>query len=82
MLGVDPDKLDIVLAVTDLEEDEVYDVEEQIYVQKTEVEDEEKYSRLQGLAERIEEVDGAKREELREDLMDLEARLDEALSTS
>lgn len=82
VLGVDPDKLDIVLAVTDLEEDEVYDVEEQVYVQKTEVEEEEKYSRLQGLAERIEEVDGAEGEELREDLLDLEARLDEALSTS
>jgi hypothetical protein len=80
VLGVDSDKLDIVLAATDLEEEEVYDVEEQAYVQKTEVEEDEKYSRLQGLAERIEEVDGEEGEELREDLRDLEARLDEALS--
>jgi hypothetical protein len=80
VLGVDSDKLDIVLAATDLEEEEVYDVEEQAYVQKTEVEEDEKYSRLQGLAERIEEVDGEEGEELREDLQDLEARLDEALS--
>lgn len=80
VLGVDADKLDVVLAATDLEEAEVYDVEEQAYVQKTEVEEEEKYSRLQGLAERIEEVDGEEGEELREDLRDLEARLDEALS--
>ncbi|WP_423751784.1 hypothetical protein [Salinirarus marinus] len=80
VLGVDSDKLDIVLAATDLEEEEVYDVEEQAYVQKTEVEEEEKYSRLQGLAERIEEVGGEEGEELREDLRDLEARLGEALS--
>lgn len=78
--GVDPDKLDVVLAVTDLEEDDVYDVEEQVYVQKTAVEEEVKYSRLQGLAKRIEEIEGAEGEELREDLLDLEARLDEALS--
>jgi len=80
VLGVDSDKLDVVLAATDLEEHEVYDVEEQAYVQKTEVEEEEKYSRLQGLAERVEEVDGEEGEELREDLRSLEARLDEALS--
>ena len=80
VLGVDSDKLDVVLAATDLEEEEVYDVEEQTYVQKSEVEEDEKYSRLQGLAERIEEVDGAESEELRDDLRDLEARLDEALS--
>jgi len=80
VLGVDSDKLDIVLAATDLEEEEVYDVEEQAYVQKTEVEENEKYSRLQGLAERIEEIDGEEGEELREDLRTLETRLDEALS--
>ncbi|WP_318570894.1 hypothetical protein [Salinigranum marinum] len=80
VLGVDPDKLDVVLTATDLEEDEVYDVEEQAYVQKTEVEEDEKYSRLQGLAERIEELDEEKSDDLREDLRNLEARLDEALS--
>ncbi len=80
VLGVDPDKLDVVLTATDLAEDEVYDVEEQVYVQKTGVEEDEKYSRLQGLAERIEAVDGEERERLREDLRDLETRLDEALS--
>jgi len=80
VLGVDPDKLDVVLAATDLAEAEVYDVEEQAYVQKTDVEEEEKYSRLQGLAERIEELDDEEGEKLREDLLDLEARLDEALS--
>lgn len=80
VLGVDPDKLDVVLTATDLEEDEVYDIEEQAYVQKTGVEEDEKYSRLQGLAERIEEVEGEEADALREDLRNLETRLDEALS--
>jgi len=80
VLGVDRDKLDVVLAVTDLGEDEVYDVEQQDYVQKTQVEEAEKYSRLRGLAGRIEELEGPEAEELRDDLLDLEARLDEALS--
>jgi hypothetical protein len=80
VLGVDRDKLDVVLAVTDLEEDAVYDVEEQVYVQKTDVQEDEKYSRLQGLAERIDEVEGAEGEELREELTALENRLEEALS--
>jgi hypothetical protein len=42
VIGVNPDTLDVVLALTDLEEDAVYDVEEQVYVQKTEVAEVEK----------------------------------------
>lgn len=80
VLGVDPDKLDVVLAVTDVSEDDVYDVHEQVYVQKTGVDEREKFSRLQGLADRIDEVEGVEGEGLREELADLEARLDEALS--
>jgi len=80
VLGVDPDKLDVVVTATALEEDDVYDTEEQVYVQKTDVEEGEKYSRLQGLAERIEELEGEESETLREDLRELETRLDEALS--
>ena len=78
VLGVDPDKLDIVLAVTDLTEEEVYDVSEQVYVQKTGGDESEKFSRLEGLADRIEEIEGS--EDLHDDLVDLERRLDEALS--
>ncbi|PSQ18907.1 hypothetical protein BRD00_03975 [Halobacteriales archaeon QS_8_69_26] len=81
VLGVDPDKLDVVLTVTDLEEDEVYDVEEQVYVQKTDVDEEEKYSRLRGLADRIDELEDDEAEGFREELLDLESRLDEALSS-
>jgi hypothetical protein len=80
VLGVDRDKLDVVLAVTDLDEDEVYDIEQQDYVQKTHVEEEAKYSRLQGLADRLEEIEGPAAEGLRDDLLELEARLNEALS--
>ncbi|WP_380708228.1 hypothetical protein [Salinirubellus litoreus] len=80
VLGVDRDRLDVVLAVTDLDEDEVYDIEEQDCVQKIHVEEEAKYSRLQDLADRLEEIEGADAEELRDDILELEARLNEALS--
>ncbi|WP_226479617.1 hypothetical protein [Natrinema amylolyticum] len=78
--GVDRDKLDVVLAVTDLEEDEVYDVDEDVYVQKTGVDEDEKYSRLRGIADRIDDLEGTEGEDLREELDDIEERLEEALS--
>jgi len=78
VLGVDPDKLDVVLAVTDLTESEVYDVSEQVYVQKTGVDEDEKFSWLQGLADRLDDVDES--EDLHDELVDLERRIDEALS--
>ncbi|MFP9193750.1 hypothetical protein ACLI4Q_19230 [Natrialbaceae archaeon A-CW1-1] len=84
VLGVDPDKLDVVLAVTDLESDDVYDVEQQVYVQKTGVDEGEKFSRLQGLADQLDELEPAEAgrldQSLYDDLTDLEQRLDEALS--
>jgi len=78
VLGVDPDKLDVVLTVTDLEESAVYDHETQEYVQKTDTDEGVKVSLLEGLADRLEEVEGG--EALRADIVDLERRLDEALS--
>ncbi|WP_226042014.1 hypothetical protein [Natrinema sp. DC36] len=78
--GIDRDKMDVVLAVTDLEESEVYDVDEDVYVQKTGVDEDEKYSRLQGIADRIDDLEDAEGEALREELDDIEDRLDEALS--
>lgn len=80
VLGVDADKLDVVLAATDLTEEEVYDVHEQVYIQKTGVDEDEKFSRLQGLKDQVDQLEGAEGERLREELTDLEARLDEALS--
>lgn len=78
VLGVDPDKLDLVLAVTDLEESAVYDSETQEYVQKTGTDESVKLSRLQGLKDRVDELDDG--EQLRADIADIERRLDEALS--
>ena len=78
--GIDRNKLDVVLAVTELEEAAVYDVDEDVYVQKTGVDEDEKYARLQGLADRIDDLDGAEGKALREELDDIEDRLEEALS--
>jgi len=72
--------MDVVLAVTDLEENEVYDVDEDVYVQKTGVDEDEKYSRLQGIADRIDDLEDAEGEALREELDDIEDRLEAALS--
>ena len=80
VLGVDPETLDVVLAVTDLSEDEVYDVDEQEYAQKTGTDEREKFSHLQGLADRLDELEGEASEDIREDLAALEERIDEALS--
>lgn len=80
VLGIDTEKLDVVLAATDLSPEEVYDVEEQVYVQKTGVDEGEKYGRLQGIAERIDELEGAEEEAFRDELADLEDRLEDALS--
>ncbi|MEY7848358.1 hypothetical protein AB7C87_04050 [Natrarchaeobius sp. A-rgal3] len=80
VLGVDPEKLDVVVSVTDLPADEVYDVDESVYVQKTGIDEDEKYSRLQGIADRIDELEGAEGTALRAELDEIEDRLEEALS--
>lgn len=78
VLGVDTDKLDVVLAVTDLNEAAVYDSETQEYVQKTETDEQGKLSRLQGLVDKLDDIDDG--EELRAEIADLERRLNDALS--
>ena len=80
VLGVDPEKLDVVLAVTDLDEREVYDVEETVYVQKTGVEEAEKQSRLQGLVDRLEELEPGERAAIEEEVQEIEDRLDDLLA--
>jgi hypothetical protein len=80
VLGVDPEKLDVVLAVTDLDESDVYDVEEQVFVQKTGVDEEAKQSRLQGLKDRLEALDSDDADRLRDDIEALEGRLDALLA--
>ena len=78
--GVDPEKLDVVLAVTDVEEADVYDVTEQVYMQKTGVETDEKRSRLQGIKDRLAGLETAEADALLDDVEDIEARLDALLA--
>lgn len=78
--GVVDDKVDVVLSVTDLEEDDVYDVTEQTYVQKTDVTEEAKASRLQGLKERLGALESEEAEELQAEVEELEDRLDDLLA--
>ncbi|ELY57714.1 hypothetical protein [Natronolimnohabitans innermongolicus] len=80
VLGVDTDKLDVVCSVTDLEEDAVYDVDESVYVQKTDVDEDEKFERLRGLADRLDALEDADGEALAEELEAIEDRLEEALT--
>ncbi|MCU4798825.1 hypothetical protein OB920_00350 [Halobacteria archaeon HArc-gm2] len=80
VLGVDEDKLDVVLATTEVAESDVYDVHEQYYVQKTGVESDAKRSRLQGLKDRLAELEGTEGEELRDEIETLEDRIDDVLA--
>jgi hypothetical protein len=80
VIGVDRDKLDVVLSVTDLEESAVYDVDEQVYVQKTGVEEGEKRSRLEGLKERLGALDDEAAADLHREIEVLEDRIDEVLA--
>ncbi len=81
VLGIDREKLDVVLATTDLEEEDVYNVEESVYLQKTDVEESEKQSRLRGLRDRLEALDTEEGSELREEIGGIEERLDALLAS-
>ncbi|HKJ59592.1 MAG TPA: hypothetical protein VKA37_10195 [Halobacteriales archaeon] len=78
--GVDPDKLDVVLAVTEVEAGDVYDVSEQVYMQKTGVEPDEKRARLQGVRDRLAAVDSDEAEALMDEVEAIEGRLDDLLA--
>jgi len=80
VLGVDEEKLDVVLATTEIEEEEVYDVTEQYYVQKTGVESDAKRSRLQGLKNRLAQLEDEEADELHEEIDALEDRIDDVLA--
>jgi len=80
VLGIDREKLDVVLAVTTLEENAVYDTSEQTYVQKTAVEEGEKQRRLQGLRDRLSSLEGEDAEQLRGEIEQLEERIESMLA--
>ena len=69
-------------ASTDLEAGDVYNVEEQVYVQKTGVDEAEKQSRLQGLKERLADLESDEAADLRADIDDLEDRIDAVLAAA
>ncbi|MFW5937997.1 MAG: hypothetical protein ACOCSN_03555 [Halanaeroarchaeum sp.] len=80
VLGVDPEKLEVVVAATDVEEESVYDVEVQTFVQKTAVESAEKQARLHGLLDRLARMETPEGEALRDEIERLETRLDDLLA--
>ena len=77
VMGVDRDKVDDALAVTDLSESDVYDIEESEYVRKAEVDEDRKETRLQGLKDQLAASEGEEAAELRDEIEELEARIDE-----
>ncbi|MDL0145566.1 hypothetical protein [Halobacterium salinarum] len=77
ILAVDREKVDDALDVTDLSETDVYEVEESEYVRKADVDEERKETRLQGLKDQLALSDDPDAEELRQEVDDLEQRIEE-----
>lgn len=77
VLGVDRDKVDDALDVTELSKSDVYDIDESEYVRKAEVDEERKETRLQGLKDQLAATEGEEAEELRKEIEELEDRLEE-----
>lgn len=77
VLGVDREKLDQVLDVTTISESDVYEIEKREYVRKAEVDEDVKETRLQGLKDRLATSDEPEAEELRREIDELEARIEE-----
>ena len=77
VLGVDRDKVDDALDVTELSENDVYDVDESEYVRKAEVDEKRKETRLQGLKDQLAATEGDEAEELRKEIEELEGRIEE-----
>jgi len=77
VIGVDRQKVDDALDVTELSEGDVYEIEESEYVRKAEVDEERKKTRLQGLKDQLAAAEGDEPEELREEIEELEDRIEE-----
>ncbi len=77
VLSVDRSKVDDALEVTELNEADVYEIEESEYIRKAEVDEERKETRLQGLKDQLAATDGEEAAELREEIEELEARIQE-----
>jgi len=77
VMGIDRQKVDDALDVTELSEGDVYETEESEYVRKAEVDEERKETRLQGLKDQLAAAEGDEPEELREEIDELEDRIEE-----
>lgn len=80
LLSVDAEKVDDALAVTEVAEEEVYEIDEREYVRKADVDDDTKASRLQGLKDRLAAAEGDDTDELRAEIEALEGRIEELTS--
>jgi len=78
--SVDSSKVDDALEVTEVAESDVYNIEKREYVRKADVDEAEKASRLQGLKDQLAATDTADAEQLRSEIEDLEARIEELTS--
>lgn len=74
---VDRSKVDDALDVTELSESDVYDIDESEYVRKADVDEDRKESRLQGLKDQLAQSDDDEATELRNEIEELEDRIDE-----
>lgn len=78
--GVDRKKVDDALEVTELAESDVYEIEEREYVRKADVDEDVKETRLQGLKDQLAATEDEDAEELRQEIKNLEDRIDELTS--
>jgi hypothetical protein len=78
--GLDRSKVDDALAVTDLSESDVYEIETSEYVRKADVDEDTRETRLQGLKDRLADSDDEEVEDLRAEIEQLEERIDELTS--
>lgn len=77
VMGVDRGKVDDALDVTELSENDVYEIEEYEYVRKAKVDEERKETRLQGLKDQLAAAEGDDVEELHDEIEELESRIEE-----
>ncbi len=79
MTSVGASKVDDALEVTEPSESDVYEIEESAYVQKADVDEETKATRLQGLKDQLAATD-EDTADLQQEIEELEQRIDELTS--
>lgn len=80
--SIDSKKVDEALEVTGISETDAYEVDESEYVRKAEVDEDVKESRLQGLKDRLAASGDTESDELRQEIVALEERIDDLTSFS